>query len=235
MRLHYLQHVPFEDLAYLATWTQAKKFIITKTRLYAGDKLPQLNNFDWLVILGGPMNVYQENIYPWLTKEKRFIEKAVAGNKVVIGICLGAQLIASILGATVYQNKYKEIGWFPVFLTPEAEKTPLFSSLPKKFTAFHWHGDTFYLPRGCLRVAESEGCLNQAFVYQERVVGMQFHLESTRQSIRALINNCGNELTVGKYAQSAPEIMSLMQNIKAANRLLVSFLDNIYQSYKVNH
>ena len=137
-----------------------------------------------MIVMGGPMNIYEEKKYPWLLREKCFIEDATKTGKVVIGICLGAQIIADVLGANVYAGEHKEIGWFPIFRTKEAGESIVFRDFPSELEVFHWHGDSFDLPSGCIRLAESAACPNQAFIYDERVVGLQFHLEVTRQGAR---------------------------------------------------
>ena len=149
MKLHYLQHEPVEDLANIEPWARARGFTITGTRLYDGESLPEtLDGIDWLVIMGGAMNIYQHDAHPWLVDEKKFIRSAIDANKVVVGVCLGAQLIADVLGAPVTKNNHTEIGWFPVSLTDEGKKSPLFNGIPDTFISFHWHGDIFAIPDG---------------------------------------------------------------------------------------
>lgn len=227
MRIHYLQHVPFEALANIAVWAREKGYNVSRTMIFSDETLPPLDAFDWLIIMGGPMNIYEEDKYAWLAREKEFIKQAIAAQKIVLGICLGAQLIADVLGAKVYQGKYKEIGWFPLKLTPEAKKTTVFHNFPDKFIAFHWHGDTFDIPSGAIRVAESEACSNQAFVYNERVVGLQFHLESSKGSISRLIENCADEIVEGKYIQTAEEMLGQENYLKEVNKLMHLLLENM--------
>lgn len=227
MKLHYLQHVPFEDLASIAVWAENKGYEISRTSFFNNDKLPRVSEFDWLVVMGGPMNIYEEEQYPWLAAEKSFIADAIAHRKIVLGVCLGAQLIADVLGGPVSKNNYKEIGWFPVSLTPEAKNSALFNILPHNFTAFHWHGDTFQIPPGAVRTAGSEGCPNQAFVYAERVVGLQFHLESSPKSIRLLIEHCGDEIVSGKYIQPPEQMLAQMDNIRGINQIMELLLNNM--------
>ena len=190
IRIHWFQHVPFEGLGCIEQWATEKGHALSVTRFHRDEPLPRIGEIDWLVVMGGPMNIYEESEYPWLAREKQFIGQAIRSGKVVLGICLGAQLIAGFLGARVTPNAHKEIGWFPLELTPEAVASPLFDFLPHRLTAFHWHGDTFALPRGALRIARSEACENQAFLYDGRVVGLQFHLEFTPQSLAAILPNC---------------------------------------------
>ena len=119
MNIHYLQHVPFEDLGSIKNWAKIRGHRVTATRFYRAEPLPFLDELDWLIIMGGPMNIYEEDKYPWLGHEKRFIEEVIKTDKVVLGICLGAQLIADVLGVRIYENIHKEIGWFPIQLTSE--------------------------------------------------------------------------------------------------------------------
>ena len=227
MRIHYLQHVPFEDLANIEVWAKEKGHTVSGTALYDNEKLPQMEDFDWLVILGGPMNIYEEKTYPWLASEKEFIAQVIAAKKPVLGICLGAQLIADVLGAKVKRNNFTEIGWFPVTLTGDVKSSPLFGTLPNRFTVFHWHGDTFEIPPGAVRIAESEGCKNQAFVYSDRVIGLQFHIECSIESINRMLDNCGDELVDGKFIQNEEEILAKKENLKETKNLLTSLLDNM--------
>lgn len=228
MRIHYFQHVPFEGLASIERWARFKEHTLTVTKFYKNNRLPEIEEIDWLIVLGGPMNIYEEDKYPWLTAEKTFIRKAVESNKTVVGICLGAQLIADVLGAKVYPGKYKEIGWFPIRLTQEARQSNIFGFLPEQFNVFHWHGDTFDLPAGAVHLARSAGCENQAFVYNECILGLQFHLESTEQSIRQIVRNCENELIQAPYVQSAGEILAVKKGqLQWMNEAIFGVLDRL--------
>lgn len=209
MKMHVLQHVPFEGPAKIADWASEQGASCARVRVDLGEPLPRPESIDWLVVMGGPMNVYEEDDHPWLAAEKKTIAGAIEAGKTVLGICLGAQLIADVLGGQVRRNPQKEIGWHPVRLTADARQSAVFSGLPGEFMAFHWHGDTFRLPPGAVRTAESEGCAIQAFEANGgRVVGLQFHVESSQQSIRLLVENCGAELVRDRYVQSAEEILN---------------------------
>ncbi len=207
MRIHSLEHVPFEDLAQIGVWAAQHGHQVTRTRFYAHDPLPSWRDYDWLVVMGGPMNIYEEDLYPWLAQEKACILEAIRQGRVVLGICLGAQLIADVLGGPVTKNAHREIGWFPVNLTEAAAASPLFHDLPRQFIAFHWHGDTFAIPPDAQAMAASAACAHQAFTYGDRVVGLQFHLESTPASVQKLIDHCGDELTDGPFIQSPTEML----------------------------
>jgi GMP synthase-like glutamine amidotransferase len=230
MRIHYLQHVPFENPGSILTWAKNNQCDITSTHLYNDEALPDVNEFDWLVVMGGPMNIYEENQCPWLKAEKELIKAAIATNKVVLGMCLGGQLIADIIGGKVVQNNQKEIGWFPVSVTEQAKALPLFSFFPDNPMVFHWHGDAFVdLPQEATIIAESAACKNQAFVYQNRVFGFQFHLENTLPIIEELIKNCGDEMIPGDYVQSPEEILAHPEYILQDNQWMATFLSQLKQ------
>jgi len=225
MRIHYLQHVPFEGLASIEQWVIRQGNIISATKFYNGDPLPPVDDLDWVIVMGGPMNIYEDDKYPWLNSEKDFIEAAIKKNKIVIGICLGSQLIADVLGSKVYKGQEKEIGWYPITMTTEAKKYPFFALNTQCFNVFHWHGDTFDLPPGAVRLAYSEVCSNQAFIYGEKVLGLQFHLESTKESIRQIIENCASELVAGKYIQKPEEMLAVDDDFSNINTLMCQILD----------
>jgi GMP synthase (glutamine-hydrolysing) len=229
MKIHYLQHVEFETPANILKWAERKGHTISGTHLYKNENLPDLKDFDFLVIMGGPMGIYDEEDYPFLKEEKIFIKEAINGNKLVLGICLGAQLIADVLGSKVYKNKEKEIGWFDVKLTEELKKTKIFKNFPKKFKAFHWHGDTFDIPNGAIHIAESEACKNQAFEYNHgKVVALQFHLEVDKNAVKRLIENSEEELKEkGKYIQFPEKMLKNTQHFEEVENLLFKMLDNM--------
>ncbi len=227
MNIHILQNIDFEDEAYIGKWTEKKGHTLSKTKLFLGEGLPDVNNQDFIIILGGPMNVYEENLYPFLTLEKKFIEKAVKMDKKVLGICLGAQLISDVLGGKVTRNKEKEIGWFDIEMISQKSIENPFFGFPVKFKAFLWHGDMFSIPPGAVHVAKSEACENQAFVFNGNTAGLQFHLESIPASVNRLIKNCGNELTAGKYIQKPEFIINQNSNYKIINELMERLLNNM--------
>ncbi|OHE78530.1 MAG: amidotransferase [Verrucomicrobia bacterium GWF2_62_7] len=230
MNLHYLQHVPFEGLASIETWAAARGHQVAVTRLHAGDPLPRLDQLDWLVVMGGPMNIYEEDKFLWLAAEKRFIKTAIEGGKVVLGVCLGAQLIADVLGGPVHRNAHKEIGWFPVRKTGAAARSRVFEALPTELEVFHWHGDTFVLPPGAIHLARSAACENQAFICDERVVGLQFHLETTPESARLLAQHCDDDLVVGPFIQSAEAMLSDRRRFDRINETMWKLLDRLQET-----
>jgi GMP synthase-like glutamine amidotransferase len=152
-----------------------------------------------LTVMGGPMSANDEARLGWLGPEIALVREAIAADKMVLGICLGAQIIAKALGARVYPGNAKEIGWFPVQRT--AGSHPLFDGLPDSFTPIHWHGETFDLPHEAKLLAKSEITQNQAFAVGQRVLGLQFHMEATEQSVRALLKGAGHEIGSGVFEQ----------------------------------
>jgi len=228
MRFHWLGNVGFEDAAEVGCWAAARGYEVTATRLYAGEVLPEVEAIDALAVMGGPMNVYQYRDCPWLVGEARFIEAALKAGVPTIGVCLGSQLIADVLGAKVVQNGEKEIGWFDVTLTAEAEGMAAFRDVPAKFAAFHWHGDTFGIPAGARRLAASEACANQAYAYGDDVIGLQFHLEYSVESVRRMITHCGDELVEGRFVQSAEAIRAGFSKVEGTRRVLDSLLGAVF-------
>lgn len=232
MNIHVLQHVEFEDSGYILEWGNKHSHTFSYSRLYQKPEFPQMEDFDLLLIMGGPMNIYEHEKYSWLKKEKQFILQSIESGKMVLGICLGAQLIADVLGAKVSRGQQKEIGWFNVVLSDTAKHSTLFKNFPHEFTAFHWHGDTFETPEQASHIASSIACFNQAFEYKNRVAGLQFHLEATSESINKLLVNCADELTEGSFIQSSAVIKS--SNCTAsANKLMEILLTNMEALYSV--
>jgi GMP synthase-like glutamine amidotransferase len=223
MKIHWFQHVPFEGLGAIEGWLLARGHTLTCTRFNAGEAAPATTDgFDWLIVMGGPMNIYQYRDHPWLRAEKRVIRDAVAANKRVLGVCLGAQLIADALGGKVYQNGEREIGWFPITAVPEGAGSPF--AFPKETVVFHWHGDTFSLPPGGVWLARSAACEHQAFAVGARVLGLQFHLEMTPPDVKRIATECADELAPATYVQSEREIVS---RAESEGRATAGLLDRL--------
>ena len=230
MRVHWLQHVPFEGLGAIAPWLAARDAGVTATRLFEDPALPGVDAFDWLVIVGGPMSVHDEARLPWLAAEKRLIAEAIDAGRTVLGLCLGAQLIAAARGAAVTRGT-KEIGWFPVSavpeVTPAAAQSPFGAVLPAAFEAFHWHGETFARPDGAVHLARSEACAQQAFAIGDRVLGLQCHLEMTPSGVEALAAACPGDLAPGRWVQPVPEMLADAGRFDRAHRTLHALLDTL--------
>lgn len=225
LNINYFQHVPFEGLGSIAAWAQAAGHAVSSTKLYAGESPPPPGQLDWLIVMGGPMGTGDTEHFPWLKEEKNFIAQVINRGKTVLGICLGAQLIADVLGASVYPNPEKEIGWFPVYSTPEAKKLPIAKHLPEGFSVFHWHGDTFDLPKGAKHLMSSHACENQAFMVGNRVLGLQFHLETTQESAASLVKHCADDLLPGPFVQEAGSIIREKRFFQQLNQSMESILE----------
>jgi len=221
-------HVPFEGPAAIADWCAQRGHELTRTPVYSGGVLPAQDDFDRLFVMGGPMGIYDEAEHPWLIPEKAFIAETIAAGKTVIGVCLGAQLIADVLGARVHRNPHIEIGWFPIDLSEAGRDSEVAGFLPPSVEVFHWHGDTFDLPPGAVHLASSEACWNQAYLYEGRVLGLQFHIESTPQSVTDITTHCADELVPGPYIQSAERILAATdEDYARINGVLFGILDRL--------
>lgn len=223
MRVQVLEHVPFEGLGSIEGWLESRGADVRFTRFHEpGHALPGVRGLDLVIAMGGPMSVNDEAALPWLKAEKQFLRDAIGAGVAVLGVCLGAQLIASALGARVRTNARKEIGWFDVRSTP----APDAFRFPDRLLAFHWHGETFELPPGAVRLASSDGCLNQAFQLGANVVGVQFHLETTPQSLAAMIDADSSELVEAAFVQSEAAIRAVLASAcRRTNDVMVELLD----------
>jgi GMP synthase-like glutamine amidotransferase len=223
MRVQILQHVPFEGPGSIGPWLEAREATVHYTCLFEEDRLPPVGSIDLVVAMGGPMSVNDEEAFPWLAPEKKFIRDAVTHSIPVLGICLGAQLLAAAMGSKVYRNPVKEIGWFPI---RAARGLGGSFQLPEECLVFHWHGETFDLPPGARRLAASAVCENQAFQVNRNAIGFQFHLETTPESMAALVENCRDELIPGPYIQSEADLRAVPASAyRDINSIMNSALD----------
>lgn len=226
MRAHYLQHVAFEGLGSIENWLQANQYQVTSTRLFEKPEFPSPNDIDLLIIMGGSMSVNDEKELPWLIQEKQFVRSVIDAGKPVLGICLGAQMIANVMGAKIYPNNQKEIGWFPI--KPVVGSNKNLFQFPESATVFHWHGETFDLPLGAKLLASSQACINQAFQLGDNVIGLQFHLETTPESLNQITTHCADELVSGEFVQSADNMQKASQaNFNGINQLMIKVLEFI--------
>ena len=206
MRVHFIQHVSFENPGYLLEWAQQEQHTISFTKLFEKVSFPLLSEFDLLVIMGGPMGVYEEEKFSWLKKEKQLIKESIDAGKKVLGICLGSQLVAEALGAKVYPNKEKEIGWWPVKKTNVRNSTLSNNGFPNEFITFHWHGDTFDLPKNSVRLFSTDICPNQGFLYSNHVAALQFHPEVTEELVASMVKHERDELIPASFIQTEETI-----------------------------
>ncbi len=224
MNVHILQHVAFEGIGSIDTWLDQRDANVSYTRFYESAELPALSEIDLVIIMGGPMSVHDEAEFPWLVEEKRFLREAIRAGIPMLGICLGAQLLASALGAEVYTNSQKEIGWFDI---TKVQNSNAFQ-FPDTISVFHWHGETFTLPEGAVQLARSAACEQQAFQFNDNVIGLQFHLETTPDSINSMIQNCHSEIIPSTFIQSEEAIQSVKQeSFNRINTLMFEILSYI--------
>ena len=224
MKIHCIRHEPFEGLACIESWITANKYNVNFTYSYLSQTLPVEDDFDMLIIMGGSASVYDSLKESWLLNEMRIIEQCIKNNKLVLGICLGSQIIAQVLGSRVYKGEEPEIGWFPVNFCKTEH--PSMHFLPESMTTFHWHGDTYDLPAGSVRLASSELTLNQGFIYEENVIGLQFHPETTPESLKKIIKGTGWKLSEdSKYMQTAQNMRNQLHHIDQNIRFTYQLLD----------
>lgn len=232
MKLLVLQHDEYDDAGSIIEWAMKHEHALTTVVLTKNESLPASLDFDILVIMGGTMNVYEEDKFPWLAGEKVFIKKAVDAGKIVIGFCLGGQLLAAALGGKVTRNKETEIGWFPVRFNKTAQEHPVLSVFNESAVIFQWHSDTFsVLPENAKLIASNDACARHGFIYNDNVFAFQFHLETTYQMIYFLAREHDKNSDKGLYIQNAQKIKKHHEYIAANNKLMFAFLDRIVETY----
>jgi GMP synthase-like glutamine amidotransferase len=221
VRIISIHHVPFEGLGSLESLVGGENHTYTRLEAWKNPIYPKPETFDTLIIMGGPMSVGDTESLSWLPAEKAFIKKSIESGIIILGVCLGAQLIAEALGARVEKGPKKEIGWFEITKHPRADESIVAGLFPKKFDAFHWHGDTFGMPMGALPIGSSEACTNQGFVFDDRIIALQFHLETTPETAGELIANCSSDLNDGgDFVQNAAEMLRDSDRFQRINRLM---------------
>lgn len=234
METYIFQHVEYEGPGAILPYLKSKGHNVHIVKLYAGDKIPHENDVDFAILMGGPMSVLEETEYPYIVREKELCCDMVQLGKPLLGICLGAQMIASAFGAAIKKNPEKEIGWFPVYFTGNTASK---LGLPQSLNVFHWHGETFdipNLPGIATPFANSEACKNQAFRLGS-AIALQFHLEATEESMESMLVNGSDEIKDGikagcKFVQNVEDIRNLGKSAMAsANDLLIKILDNLLE------
>jgi len=190
-----LQHEPFEKLGIIADALRSRSISYEYVRSFEGQPVPRhMTDVDGLIIMGGSMAVYEHHWYPFLLDEIKLIETAIEAGKQVLGICLGSRLLATGLGAGVSRAAKKEIGWYPIKLRPDSPNDKVFGEAPASFTAYHWHGDIFELPKGAAPLASSELTEHQAYRYGTGAYGLLFHMEATQSTVDGMVNGFAEEL-----------------------------------------
>lgn len=229
MRLHLLEHDPIPIRHNNITiWAEKKGYSVISTDVFRGGDLPSQNNFDWLIVLGGSQHTWEDKEHPWLIGEKEFIFEALARDKIILGICFGAQLLAEALGGRVFSNEKEEIGWHEVTVSDEGMESFLLKNVPRRFLTFHWHSDHFSLPSGCTRLAFSEPTTNQAYLsLNYRVAGIQFHPEYTVEMVQYFANEHGDDWQKGPYVAGKASVLSRCTQIPETYWLMELLLENM--------
>jgi len=235
MKAHCLMNIGFEGPGYIADWMDLRGHFMQVWKLFEDLSFPDIEDVDMLVIMGGPMNIYEEDRYPFLVAEKELIKACIHEQKPVLGICLGAQLIADALGEKVFKNREKEIGWFPVHRDGEPEDNELLQVFPGVFFPLHWHGETFDLPEGANLLGSSAACQTQGFIYRDFVIALQFHLEVTAQLVEGLLQHAAVDLTEGAFVQSVAEIKEGLKFCPENKLMLFQLLDRFLGPYQKNN
>ena len=230
MRLEIIQHVSFESAGTISDWAIEKKHQVHTTRVYANEVLPDPQHFDALILMGGSMSVHDEMNFDWLKPEKELIRSAIHQNKKILGICLGAQLLAEALGGEVFSNPVKEIGFFPVQFKQDPWPFPVLTNEDKHIPCFHWHGESFSLPAGSGLLASSTACPQQSFISGYNFFGIQFHPEMTIGIVKALVSHESWELIPGEFIQDAESILANLGMLEKIKPFFWKTLDNFFDN-----
>ncbi|MBI3366739.1 GMP synthase [Candidatus Roizmanbacteria bacterium] len=230
MRIHFLMHESFEAPGAIEIWAKNHNHKVFYTHFHQNDKLPgNVEGFDYLIVMGGPQcpsTTETECPHFHAKEEIEFIKKTIAKDKLLLGVCLGAQLIGEALGANFEHSPNREIGVFDLTLTKEAKSDPIFSTFPEKFPVGHWHGDMPGLKSDTKILATSKGCPRQIVRYSPKIYGFQCHFEFTPESMEGMIKNNVQELNHYKnwpYIESAEALKK--HDFNDMNNLLYKFLD----------
>lgn len=225
MHIQFILHAEFEKPGTIETWAKKNKYTFSITSPYKGEVLPSHDDYDFLIIMGGPQSPTNLLEYPYLKDEILFTKHAIDNNKRILGVCLGAQIIGEALGAKVEQSPYKEIGTFPISLTQDGLHDPIFKRFPHEFDVVHWHNDMPGIPPGAKILAESAGCPRQLIRFGKKIYGLQCYMEMTSELIKGMIQHCGEDLQNGLFVQS-PELI-LATDFTEINDKLNFVLDEI--------
>lgn len=223
MRIHCFQHSHLGGEIYLPAWAASRGHYWTSSIIPSVPSLPAPADLDCLVVLGGPMSAWDEDKHPWMTAEKRLLEALIVAGKPVLGICLGAQLLADVLGARTYRGEHREIGWCRVEATFDSRAHRVGAVLPKAFETFLWHGDSFDIPQGAAHIARSAAFESQAFV-RDRVLALQFHLEVRPDWVRRIVARDAGQLVPSEHVQPLQTIVGKPEELYRANNAIMDKL-----------
>lgn len=223
MKILCITHADFETPGIIETWAQQKRYDFTISRPYKGDQPLDHKKFDFLIVMGGPQSPIEIDKAPYLKDEIQLIKKAIQDNKLVLGFCLGAQLIGEALGATTGRSPEKEVGVFPITLTPEGKIDPVLQGLLSEFPVIHWHNDMPGETKDSVILAFSEGCPKQILRYAPKAYGFQCHLEITSEGIEDMIQACPGDLKPSPFTQNPDQLKA--QGYMSINNTMIQILE----------
>lgn len=233
LNLYFFQHDPLESPGYILDWAHDRGHKCELVNFYDDDMLPDIKKVDGLVIMGGPMNIYDDEEYTWLETERDFVKQCIQSGKKVFGICLGSQMIADALGTLVKRNAHTEIGWFKVRIDQKKLPKKFAGVFPDEFITFHWHSDTFDLPENSAGFASSKATVNQAFVQNDNVAALQFHPEITERGVTLLVEDHAETFENNfPFVQPRHEVLGTDSFFELNRKILFKFLDKFFGKNK---
>ncbi|MGD8779179.1 MAG: hypothetical protein PVH88_09500 [Ignavibacteria bacterium] len=226
MKFLIIEHAEHENPGIISDWIEENNFSATTVKPFTGDKLSFENDFDFLLIMGGPQSLIEIDKNPYIKDEIEFTKNIIEEGKYVLGICLGAQIICDAVGSKTVHSEFKEYGFYPVTFTDEALDKPLLKGFPKGLNILHWHGDMPGVNNNATLIGSSAGCSNQGFIYSEKVAWLQFHMEISRKDMDALSKFDEKTLKEeSKYVMPIEEIRN--HNFDEMNNYMKLLLDNL--------
>lgn len=225
MKILIIEHAPHENPGIILDWIEENKFSLKTVKTFAGEKLPEQHNYDFLIIMGGPQSPRETDIYPYISDEINFTKHAIESGKHILGICLGAQIISESLGNKTQKSEYREYGFYNLEFTQEALSSKAFKDFPKIINCMHWHNDMPGLNNEVKLLGSSDGCSTQGFIYKENVIGLQFHMEVRRKDVEGLIMFDKETLSEKDKYIMKPELIR-NNDYELMNYYMKKFLDN---------
>lgn len=227
MKAIILQNESFEGPGIITEYFDSKNINYQIIHVFKENWIVEDEKVDLVVIMGGTASVYETDKFPYLLKVKEFIKNQFILGAKILGICLGAQFLAEMLGARVYPNEQQEIGWFPMKINVKELSTIGYSCFPESMNVLHWHGDTFDIPKGAVSFGSTEVTPNQGFIYKNQVFALQFHIETTETSLALMLENIGHTIKRDAFVQLPDEIRKGIDVIKENQKIMNEFLDLI--------
>jgi GMP synthase-like glutamine amidotransferase len=231
MRIHLLEHETEGISINIINWSLKNKHPLSRTYVPEAVTLPTISDFELLIIAGGPQHIWKEDNYPWFREEKKLVAEAATAGKHILGICLGAQMLADLLGGKVFTNPLEELGWYEVVITPEGVASQLLNQVPRQFTMFQWHSDHYTLPPGTIRLASNKAAENQAFMSTDgRILGIQFHPDFDCGTIINLVKAEDEPWPKGPFVTRREGLIQQTETMPEPDWLMDLLLDNMHKA-----